>query len=236
MLVVMSVEKCFVLYFPLKAKYLCTVDRAKRVTLATLVVILLFNSQWIFTASPVEVRGQRQIGCKVAFKFQRPLVTFVNFVIPEVVMVTCNCAIVIKLFKKQEGKVARQATFMILSVTSLFIIFTSPLQIFLFATRNEIKILCIAMLLYMCNYSVNALLYLLSGYKYREGVRNILRIRKNRVGTVTDPGPHGTFGRNIVTSSNTLQLPPSGSSRTSGSTSAMQPPGSSSRASSSTSS
>ena len=130
MLVVMSVEKCFVLYFPLKAKCLCTVDRAKRVTLATLVVILLFNSQWIFTASPVEVRGQRQIGCKVAFKFQRHLVTFVNFVIPEVVMVTCNCAILIKLFKRQEGKAARQATFMILSVTSLFIIFTFPLQIF----------------------------------------------------------------------------------------------------------
>ena len=228
MLVVMSVEKCFALYFPLKAKYLCTVDNAKRVTLATVIVMLLFNIPWFFTVSPVDVR--QHFCCKLSFKFQRPLMTAVNYVVPQVVMVICNCAIVVKLFKKKEGKIVKQATFMQLSVTSLFILSTFPLQIVLLVTEKEMKTVCITVLLYMCNYSVNVLLYLVSGTKYREGVRKMFRIRKKRVGTVTDPGRHDNFSRNIATSANTLQVPPVGSNKVSGLTS-VQPSGGSSRAS-----
>ena len=194
MLVVMSVEKCFALYFPLKAKYLCTIEKAKRVTLATVVVTLLYNIQYCFSLSSDVIMGQH-VGCKFAFKIERLLRNVIFFVIPAVVMVICNSAIGIKLFLKryigyaeQNEKTARQATIMLLCVTGLFIFSTFPLPIFLLVTKSETirNMGFITVILFMFNHSMNVLFYMLSGSKYREGVRKMFRFKKNRVGVVTD--------------------------------------------------
>ena len=192
MLVVMSVEKFFVLYFPLKAKYLCTVDRAKRVTIATLVAILLYNIQFCFHTKLWCCHGSV---VNFALKFQRPLHSFVVFVIPAVVMVICNSAVGIKLFKKRKmtstetnEKTIRQATTMLLCVTSLFIFSTFPLQVFFLVTQRQTvrNTGYITLVVFLLNHSINVLFYMLSGSKYREGVRKMFRIKTNRVGVVTD--------------------------------------------------
>ena len=45
LLVIMSVEKLFALYFPLRTKSICTVSTAKKPTLASAVVFLLYDGQ-----------------------------------------------------------------------------------------------------------------------------------------------------------------------------------------------
>ena len=44
LLVIMSVEKCLALYFPFKTKSICTVKIAKRVTLVTAIIFVVFDS------------------------------------------------------------------------------------------------------------------------------------------------------------------------------------------------
>ena len=212
MLVVMISEKCFVLYFPLKAKYLCTLQKAKKVTLVTLVVMILLNIQWFLTiSSSVVSEGKIRNRCKDTFKFQRLLWSIIVYFIPAVVMVICNSAIVVKLFKKKDtlatvnsaNKTAKQATIMLLSSTSLFILSIVPLRTFMVVSRYFFlyvnrNILAITMLLYMLNHSVSLPLYLLSGSKYRKGVRKMFRVGNNRVGVVTGSGLPGNVNRNLT--------------------------------------
>ena len=49
LLVIMSVEKLFALYFPLRTKSICTVSTAKKLTLASAVVFFLFDGQFFIT-------------------------------------------------------------------------------------------------------------------------------------------------------------------------------------------
>ena len=160
---------------------MCTVGNSKRVTLATVVVMLLYNIQWFFTISSRSTR----VGCRVSFRFQRPLRSFVVFFIPAVVMMLCNIAIIVKLLKKREvpgtavkaAKAAKQATTMLLCTTSLFVLSTFPLQVYLFLTEQGTrKMIYVTIVVNMFNHSINVLLYLLSGSKYREGVRKMFRI------------------------------------------------------------
>ena len=43
LLVIISVEKCFALYFPFKTKTVCTVRTARRVSLVTVLIFVGFN-------------------------------------------------------------------------------------------------------------------------------------------------------------------------------------------------
>ena len=54
LLVIMSVEKCFALYFPLKTKNICTVKTAKWVTFFTALIFVAFNSQFFIISKAVE--------------------------------------------------------------------------------------------------------------------------------------------------------------------------------------
>ena len=44
LLVIISVEKCFALYFPLKTKTVCTVSMARKVSLVTGIIFVGFKS------------------------------------------------------------------------------------------------------------------------------------------------------------------------------------------------
>ena len=47
-LVMMSVEKCIVVYFPLKVRDICTVKTAKWACLVAAIIIAAYNIQWFF--------------------------------------------------------------------------------------------------------------------------------------------------------------------------------------------
>ena len=54
MLVVMCAEKCFALYFPIRAKRFCKVKIAKRVTVVILLLEIMLNSHWFFHYKPMK--------------------------------------------------------------------------------------------------------------------------------------------------------------------------------------
>ena len=59
MLVVMSIEKCFALYFPLKTKGICTVKTAKWVTFLTAISLAAFDAQFFFIVEKNR-KGERE--------------------------------------------------------------------------------------------------------------------------------------------------------------------------------
>ena len=48
LLVIISIEKCFILYFPLKAKSICTVRMAKQVCFIAACIFIVHGIQWFF--------------------------------------------------------------------------------------------------------------------------------------------------------------------------------------------
>ena len=55
----------------------------------------------------------------------------------------------------------------------------------MYNTHHAPLLYAISFLLHMLNHSINALLYILSGSKYREGIRRLLRCRSIRIVSIT---------------------------------------------------
>ena len=129
---VMSIEKLFALYFPLKAKSYCTVGTAKWVTgiLAYVFVSLNFPSL-IFQKFDGEVCVM-----KIHSGFIQVMDTVFYAVLPIVVMILANVAIICKLMEiKYKGmshtnesvsKSSTRGSVMVVTVSLAFIILTSP--------------------------------------------------------------------------------------------------------------
>ena len=56
MLVIMSIEKCFALYFPLKTKGICTVKTTKWATFLTVLSLASFNAQFFLSLKRITQR------------------------------------------------------------------------------------------------------------------------------------------------------------------------------------
>ena len=54
LLVIISLEKFFALYFPLKTKTVCTVSMARKVSLVTAIIFIGFNLQYFFITKKFE--------------------------------------------------------------------------------------------------------------------------------------------------------------------------------------
>ena len=48
LLMIMSIEKCFALYFPLKTKSICTVGTAKQISMGAALALSAFNVQFVY--------------------------------------------------------------------------------------------------------------------------------------------------------------------------------------------
>ena len=68
LLAIISVEKFIALYLPFKSKIICTVQIAKKVFLITGIILVLFNSQFIFITDVIE----SQNGYEYCFHFNVP--------------------------------------------------------------------------------------------------------------------------------------------------------------------
>ena len=191
-LVIMTVEKWFSLYFPLKARLFCTVKIAKRISLITVLVFALYNIPLLFIYETGD-RNNCIINISEFYNMILYLIdALINAYVPFVVMIMCNTAIIVKLRSKKKttgkglSKAGKQATIMLLCVTFVFIILTFPVNIYFQIAGSALDskpiVLVICANMFFVNSSVNALLYMSSGSKYREGLRKTFRcFRKNKV-------------------------------------------------------
>ena len=108
-LVVMTAEKCFALYFPLKARYICTVRSAQWTSVVMVTVFLVYNSQSFF----VMKKFQDDLGfdyCKTVHTPKNYMKTFhlvhsvIYSYVPIVSMAMLNVALCRKL--RQSAKVS----------------------------------------------------------------------------------------------------------------------------------
>ena len=145
LLVIMSVEKLFTLYFPLRTKSICTASTAKKVTLASAVVFLLYDGQsFVIIGLKTRRDGYKYCGWvnspesydDIYYQIHSIFYSFAPFTI----MIIVNCMIIFKFMmaKRQNcrggtesvsqalSKSAVKGTVMLVTVSTAFIILMGP--------------------------------------------------------------------------------------------------------------
>ena len=202
LLVLMSVEKCFAVYFPLKSKTICTVKNAKW---ATGVVWLILTGYDIFHVWGEESRFIKSLGrhvCvimvdywKILFALDSVLYSFGPFVL----MFMTNFAIVFKFMaakckhnstestNQALTKAATRGTAMVVTVSVTFLILTAPTAVYMALPHviqlpnNPFYHMLMNVTQYL-NHSINGVLYIIVGSRFRNEFLKIL-CRKKRPDT-----------------------------------------------------
>ena len=192
LLAVMSIEKLFALYFPLKAKSYCTVGTAKWVTSILAVAIAGFNVPTII--------WYKSISGKHCFttQFNDYILmthTLLYSFVPIGFMLLANVPIIYKLmYIKYKGishtnqsvsKSSTRGSVMVVTGSLAFIILTSPRAvdsaIQLKISNNPFGRLFILTVQYL-NHSINGILYCIFGQKFRNELWKVMMsCRKKRM-------------------------------------------------------
>ena len=188
LLVIMSIEKFYALYFPFKANVVCTVRTAKWVSAITAVIYAVYNSPLLVLVSPGEVgvEGYMSLGCVVRQDYrsisEHSLPLLYSF-IPFIIMIIMNSAIVLKLFKAKCSNTQHQGTVstnqalskaatrgiaMLLIVSFTFILLTGPMATILYFDLDiNFYALLVTSLSSAFNHCINAVLYCVVGKRFR---------------------------------------------------------------------
>ena len=191
-LVIITIEKCFALYFPFKAKTICTVRTAKRVSLVTAVIYVAFNAQFFYFASKKnDERGTycSYRGSETYLKFLFNIFGALYSNVPFIIMILVNCAIICKFInaKFKTGhwgtestsqalsKSATRGTTMLLTVSFAFIILSGPIAIFQLFIGQEYPywVFDITLTLQYMNHGINGILYCIAGSRFRNELKKI---------------------------------------------------------------
>ena len=185
---VMSIEKLFALYFPLKAKSYCTVGTAKWVTgiLAFIIAGLNFPSFILF-----EFKHNMCVITKHSHFFLL-MDTILISLAPSVIMALANAAIIYKLMvikykgmsraNESVSKSSTRGSVMVVTVSLAFIILTCPRAV---DSALELGIstypfggVLVASMQYL-NHSINGILYCIFGRKFRYELLKIIPFCRN---------------------------------------------------------
>ena len=201
LLVIISVEKCFALYFPFKTKAICTVRTARRISLVSGVIFVAFNLQFFFITKKYEDSVGKY--CHYGNASREYLSTLFSIIVatmysyvPFGLMVLSNLAIIYKFvrvkWKNRQGntdstsqalsKSASTSIVLLLTVSFVFIILTSPILIANAVWPNStIPILIFKSLLAIqySNHGINGILYCVVGSRFRNELKSLLRCSKN---------------------------------------------------------
>ena len=199
LLVFMSIEKFFALYFPLKSKLICTVKTAKWVCGISAVLYGAYNSPLIVLSKRVEMYGYVYCDLSECYWSIFRLTDSVLYSFgPFFIMIIMNSAIIIKfiLAKRRSAqgstestsqamsKAATRGTAMLVTVSVTFMLLTGPLAI---GTALEmqfhpmVQILVFTIPQYL-NHSINGVLYCVVGTRFRKELTNVLcccKFRRN---------------------------------------------------------
>ena len=183
LLSVMSIEKFFTLYFPLKAKSYCTVGTAKWLTsiLALIIAVLNFPSLIFHKFDGIVCVITKHNGLIEIMD------TVLYALVPIVVMILANAAIIYKLmYIKYKGishtnesvsKSSTRGSVMVVTVSLAFIILTSPRTVDS-ALKQYIsgypfgRLFVISM--QYSNHAINGILYCIFGEKFRNEFLKIM--------------------------------------------------------------
>ena len=194
LLVIISVEKFIALYFPFKAKIICTIKAAHWVCFITAIIYAIFNGQFFFT-SEVSTSTNWVATCGYASDISKSyLYIFKDIILvimysfgPFVIMIIVNFAIIYKFtaarWRNSYGtssstdqamsKSAVRGTAMLLTVSFVFIILTGPSAVMeaIFEIPPPL-IMAIFTPLQNLNNAINSVLHCVSGSRFREELTN----------------------------------------------------------------
>ena len=187
LLVLMSLEKCFAVYFPLKSKTVCTVKTAKWATGVVGVIMAGYNLVYIFVLKSSIIKSSGRYTC-VYIGNSRIIVEAVDSVLysfgPFTLMFVTNFAIVFKFMttkcknnstestNQALVKSATRGTAMVVTVSVTFIVLTAPTGEAYALSRmvqlEEIPLYRVFMnLTRYLNHSINGVLYIIVGTRFR---------------------------------------------------------------------
>ena len=197
LLVLMSVEKCFAVYFPLKSKIVCTIRTAKLTTGAAGIVLAAYNVNRFFSFKSHFIKLYNHHLC--LYTFDSNVVSILNTVNsvlysfgPFALMFITNFAIAFKLMRakcKQNSteftnqalsKSATRGTAMVITVSVTFLILTTPTAVDLalwprIKLSNDLVYNLIKNFAQYLNHSINGVLYCIVGSRFRNELLKLFR-------------------------------------------------------------
>ena len=212
-LVLMSVEKCFAVYFPLKSKTVCTVKTAEWATgivgliLAGYNILQFFNGESRFTESNgYHVCIFTLDYWKILYAIDSALYSFGPFVL----MFMTNFAIVFKFMRARCSqsnltestnqalvKSATRGTAMVVTVSVTFLILTAPTAVYM-ALPHVIQLpnnpfyRAFMNFTQYLNHSINGLLYCIVGSRFRKQLFNLICRKERAEGLSVYPSVNNT--------------------------------------------
>ena len=196
LLVLMSIKKCFAVYFPLKSKSICTVKTAKWVSGIVGVTLAGYNSMELFVTG-WQVDKLFGLGYCISDLADNYYIIFNNVDSalysfgPFVIMFITNFAIAFKFMRARctqsnstEStnqalvKVATRGTAMVVTVSVTFIILTAPTALstavmHFFLLQDIPLYLAFMNLTQYLNHSINGVLYCIVGSRFRRELLNL---------------------------------------------------------------
>ena len=214
-LVIMSIEKVFVLYFPFKAKSICTTKTAKWTCLITACIFAGYDLQFFF----IRKASTSKDGLPICISTNVPsgyydnlpkIATILYSFAPFTIMIITNVAIIYKflvakwLVKRRGTESTSQAlsknstrgTAMLITVSVMFMILTGPTAVSTVVKFDfhPIERAFINLLQYL-NHSINGVLYCIVGTRFRNELLQVLCYRGNISGR-TESGVSVSSSRN----------------------------------------
>ena len=192
LLAIMSVEKCYALYFPLKAKTVCTVKTAKWMCSISAILYFAYNFPLVVFSSTVESDGH--VMCWVRQDYwvvHRHIIASLHSFLPFTVMFIMNSAIIVKFIKAKMAnhvalatqstnqalsKTATRGTVMLVTVCVTFMVLTSLMAVATYMNRrfHPFVQLLVFILPTFINHSINGVLYCIVGTRFRKELLNVL--------------------------------------------------------------
>ena len=194
-----TIERLVSVAWPLRTFDYCSRSRVIISWLAMVICLLLVNGHILWTADLMQFQSQPHCECAFDAKYFHfayeifPWVDFCVMVGTFIVLLVCNTAIVIILSRarrvrnrdmvfqsnQQNHDHVNGVTVMLISVSVVYILTTTPLTIYLLDVGLNVSqsleglISTILQILFCTNYSVNFFLYVLSGSRFRQALKSI---------------------------------------------------------------
>ena len=183
-LLVMSIEKCIVVYFPLKTKDICTVKTAKWACLVAAIAFAAFNSQFFFIienqSNFCHYTKDSEWYALIYNQIDSTVYTFAPFAI----MGLTNTAIIYKFIKAKLAakhgtestnqalsKTAMRGTAILITVSLTFLILTGPISIYYKLVKDPTIDPAIYVALNLpktLNHGINGVMYCIVGSRFRQ--------------------------------------------------------------------
>ena len=201
LLVLMSLEKCFAVYFPFKSTAVCTIRTAKWATGVARIILAGYNSMFFFIIKGGIIESSGYDTCVYTVDMSGTLDILDSIIYsfgPFTFMFITNFAIVFKFMRSKFNsrssstestnqalfKAATRGTAMVVSVSVTFLILTAPTAVsyacsFTIRLDNVPSYCVFQNLIQYLNHSINGLLYIIVRSRFRNELLKIL-CRKER--------------------------------------------------------